>query len=76
MRKRNLKVGTYNDNNRGVKRRRNSSGVTGVSWTKNVNRWHAYIGYQGKHISLGYFDKLDEAVAARKKAEKEYGYPE
>jgi len=48
----------------------NTSGVTGVSWCKDRPKWRAGIG--GK--VLGDFDRFEDAVAARKQAEKEYGY--
>jgi len=49
----------------------NTSGYTGVS--KDKNKWIAYIGYQKKRIYLGRFDCIEDAVAARKEAEKIYG---
>ncbi len=53
---------------------RNTSGVTGVAWDKRASRWQARIGLNGKQKYLGYFDSLDEAVAARKAAELELGF--
>jgi hypothetical protein len=47
----------------------NKSGVKGVSWSKNIGKWQAYIGNNGKLVNLGYYAELDEAVAARRKAE-------
>lgn len=49
----------------------NTSGVKGVGWKKEFQKWCAYICKDYKQIHLGYFDSFDEAVAARKKAEKE-----
>ena len=74
MRKKNLSIGTYTDNNKNVRHRSNISGVCGVSYNKYVNKWHAYIGKDGKPISLGYFVNKEDAVRARKEAEKKYGY--
>lgn len=54
---------------------RNTSGHKGVNWMKNRGKWRAYIGYQGKQISLGYFDDINDAIEARKKAEKKYHKP-
>lgn len=53
---------------------RNQSGVTGVSWDKRANKWYAKIcvGRVQKH--LGLFDRLEDAVAARKVAETEAGF--
>jgi len=54
--------------------RRNTSGYTGVIWDKYYNKWSARIGHEGKTVNLGYFRRLEDAVAARKKAEEKYGY--
>lgn len=50
----------------------NASGHTGVYWNKRDSKWQAKIKHNRKNISLGYFDKLEDAVAARKAAEKLY----
>lgn len=50
----------------------NSSGVPGVSWSKDRNKWEAYISYEGKRHHLGRFVSFDDAVAARKAAEERY----
>jgi hypothetical protein len=47
---------------------RNTSGHKGVFFVKRINRWHARVYSEGKAISLGYFDKKSEAIAARKNA--------
>lgn len=52
----------------------NTSGVTGVYWTKRDRHWIAFITDKGKRIALGYFSKKADAIAARKAAEKSYGY--
>ena len=50
------------------------SGVRGVC--KKGNKWTAYISKHvargGKQITLGYFSSFEEAVAARKAAEKKF----
>ena len=53
---------------------KNSSGVTGVSWSKRVHLWRAYIGVDSKQRSLGYFIDIDDAIKARKDAELKYDY--
>jgi len=53
----------------------NTSGVRGVSWHKGRGKWCARIMFQGKSISLGYFDSLDEAKKAREEAETEFFKP-
>ena len=52
----------------------NSSGVQGVNFYKRTNKWRAFIGLNGKHIHLGYFDTKKLALEARKNAELEYDY--
>ena len=47
----------------------NQSGVMGVHWDKIRNKWMAYMRHNGKRKHLGYFDKFDDAVEARKKGE-------
>lgn len=51
---------------------KNTSGVPGVSWKKNANKWCARIGKNYKRINLGCFDSFEDAVAARKAAELLY----
>ena len=48
----------------------NTSGHTGVSYHVRRGQWYARISFRGKTYSLGYYDNLDDAIAARKKAEK------
>lgn len=50
----------------------NTSGITGVSWDKNRNKWHVMISVNHKNINLGRFDSLEEARKVRRKAEKIY----
>lgn len=52
----------------------NSSGFTGVSFVPSINKWGAYITFAGKRTTLGYFSELDDAVAARKAAERGSGF--
>lgn len=58
------------------KRGDNRSGTTGVGFYPSKNKWRARINYKGKTIALGYFDTTEEAIAARKAAEKVYEYHE
>ena len=48
----------------------NSSGKTGV--TKHGDKWRAVITVDGKVKQIGIFAELDNAIAAREKAEREY----
>lgn len=52
-----------------VARSNSSSGYPGVS--KSREKWKSYISYKGKRYILGYFDEKSEAIAERKKAEKQ-----
>lgn len=61
-----------NQMNRSISKN-NTSGVTGVFWKKEQNKWCATIRsdkYKIKH--LGYFDNFDDAVRVRKNAEEIY----
>lgn len=51
--------------------RNNSTGVPGVSVFRN-GQYRAYISIGKRQIHLGFFDKLDDAKAARKVAEQRY----
>lgn len=53
----------------------NKSGVKGVSWDKEREKWVAQIQLQGINYGLGRFEKLEDAVSARKKAEQELYEP-
>lgn len=48
----------------------NTSGVMGVTWCKARQKWQAQIAC----IMIGRFETFEEAVAARKAAEREQGY--
>jgi hypothetical protein len=52
----------------------NSTGVVGVYWFKRYAKWVAAITANGKFHHLGYHDRFDDAVAARKAAESELGF--
>lgn len=67
-RKANLKVCTRFENSTNVST--NKSGVCGVIYTGH-NSWNAYIHLKDKKINLGTFKTKQEAINARKNAEKE-----
>lgn len=72
-RKSKLRILSYSNNNMNqCKRINNTSGVTGVSFYKNSNKWNAYITVNYKKINLGYYINFEEAVEARKRAEEKY----
>ena len=47
----------------------------GKQYERENSRWRAAIGFQGKVYNLGTFVNLEDAVAARKKAEEELYEP-
>lgn len=51
-------------------RTNNTSGVKGVYYAKNINKWHARIMFQGQSYNLGYYIKKEDAIKARKEAEE------
>jgi len=53
---------------------RNKSGVMGVSWCKRNQKWITNIKAEGKNKHLGYFDDIEDAKAARTKANIKYGF--
>jgi hypothetical protein len=52
----------------------NSSGVMGVCFRNDMQKWHARIEVNGKRIHLGLFDLKDDAIVARKNAEVKYDF--
>lgn len=68
----------YADHDINLKNKRNyknnKSGVTGVNWYESRRKWRATITANGRTIHLGYFEKFEDAVAARRAAEKKYGF--
>lgn len=62
---------TGNNRNRHGANKNSKTGVKGVTNWKG-ERYRASITYNHKHIHLGIFNTLDEAIIARKEAEKKY----
>lgn len=60
------------------RRETNTSGVTGVTWNKNLRAWVAQISVDKKAIYLGQFNDpaFEAAVKLRKEAERKYGFHE
>lgn len=55
----------------------NKSGYIGVDWHKSAKKWQARaVNLDGKRIDLGRYDNIEDAIAVRKKYEKEFGYYE
>lgn len=53
----------------------NTSGHTGVSYSKSKKKWVAYIKLQHKNICLGTFKIKEKAIEERLKAEDKYYKP-
>lgn len=53
----------------------NQSGYTGVCLNKQTGKWLAYINIRKKRIFLGSFTQLEDAVRARREAERKYHDP-
>ena len=50
----------------------NTSGYRGVSFNRDIGKYHAYITLQYKRRHFGFFDSLQEAALAYKKAARKY----
>lgn len=73
----NLRSVSHYENLRNCRRsKRNTSGVTGVSWNRVHGKWQACIRINGKTKGLGTFQRFEDAVEARQKAERQAGYHE
>lgn len=62
---------TINSRNQGI-RKDNTSGYKGVNYDKRKDLWAVRISVNGKRLYVGRFKKLEDAIEARKWAEKEY----
>lgn len=60
-----------NSRNKGISTL-NTSGFTGVSFSKQYNKWRAFVTINKKYISLGYYNTKEEAIKARLNGELEY----
>lgn len=72
-RKKNLRLVTPQQNsmNRAVTSN-NSSGCTGVHFHRHLKKWIAKIRKNKKAVHLGVFEKREDAISARREAEKQY----
>jgi hypothetical protein len=50
----------------------NTSGFKGVTWNKSANKWNAQLMLNYKRISLGNFEKKEDAAEAYKKGAVQY----
>ena len=71
----NLRSVSHDENMKNVRRHAdNKSGFLGVSFCKQTRRWRASITANGKSINLGRFTTKEEAVSARREADRAYGF--
>ena len=72
-RRENLRVCTSQENSHNLPILcNNTSGIAGVTWDKNRNKWMARIIVNGKRKHLGRYNTKEEAAEARRQAEIEY----
>lgn len=72
-RRSNLRPSSRTENNRNSSiSKNNTSGVVGVSFSKDKNKWKSYINLDYKQKFLGYYSDFEDAVKARLVAEIEY----
>lgn len=73
----NLRAVDRTANNRNSQyRRRSNSGHLGVYWNQAAKKWHASISVNNQQEHIGFFDHIDDAIAARKDRERYYGFSE
>lgn len=73
----NLRLVSHSENMRNISRSKvNSSGITGVCWNSERGKWMAQMQVGNKHIYIGLYLDINEAVKARKQAEELYGFHE
>lgn len=71
----NLREVTQAENNRNMRMPScNTSGYIGIHLHETGRYWRARISVRGNQKHLGYFPSFEDAFAARKAAEAEYGY--
>lgn len=69
----NLRKADNTDNVRNSSlRKNNSSGITGVNFRKDRNKWRSFIMVDKKQIALGLYDDINDAIRARLEGELKY----
>ena len=69
----NLRFATNSENGMNKSKHSNNiSGITGVCFCKDRNKWRAVIKKDRNPIHLGYFETKEEAIEARNNAEETY----
>ena len=60
----NLRLATRSQNRKNISVHKDASSESkGVSWHKQKGKWRARIHYNGKELSLGLFDRKEDALA-------------
>jgi hypothetical protein len=71
----NLREVSHSNNSKNAKMSsKNHSGVSGVCWDKNKNKWRVSIRTEKKQIHGGYYDSLSEAKDKRADLNKMYNF--
>lgn len=73
-RKENLRVITtgQNSQNRKGSRKGSTSGIRGVSYRSDINKWRVRVIVDYKHVNIGTFETLEEAEQASIEAREKY----
>lgn len=72
-RRENIRLCTQSQNiANGVIRKNNTSGYKGIYFRKDRNKWCAQIMFRRKHIHIGYFEKLRDAIKNYKLVKENY----
>jgi len=58
------------------KQKNNSTGTPGVIWNPLNNNWVARISVKSRTVHIGCYNRKNDAIMARKEAEKFYGFHE
>lgn len=71
----NLRAVTRSENGMNMRTpKTNRSGVIGVFWNEGKGKWTARLKVRQVTHHIGHFDDLEEAIAARRDAEKKHGF--
>lgn len=71
----NLRVVNHEENCKNQKlASNNNTGIMGVGWHKNSNKWRARITVNGRNVALGHHNSFFDACCARKSAERLHGF--
>ena len=72
-RKSNLRICTQHQNTFNQRpKKQNKTGVRGVRFIAQMNKWETRFKFDGKERAVGYFDNLADAIALRKQYEEKY----